>query len=237
LDMSQLPYVLSALMLVLMFYVFHIGFSCVIRTLSKRRSSMSSVLHRPEMMGLLRTVLPAFHPAFSLFMNGFQGGTNASFSSTWSITMLFAEFELFAFFVATVFMCSQYAYQWYQKWTESENETEPITTNNDDDADVHEGFVAHGSLNTDTDTASTTSTTSTTPEHIPQQPEGNTVWDVANRLWQETNIGSRNTITDDSIYLFPFDVTQTAFYTLHYYFKQQQSTYINKNIVIQSATP
>ena len=237
--MSQLPYVLSAVMLALMFYVFHIGFSRVMRSLRTQRSAMK---YRPEMMGLLQTVLPAFHPAFSLLMNGLRGGSgNTPASSTWYITLLFAEFELFAFFVAMVFKCSKYAHEWYQKQIQNENDNEntnnrqpPPSNINNIDTDVHEGFSTHRSINTNDDNDET-DTNRTPPEYNSYQPDEHTVWNVANQFWQETNIGSQHTHTEESIYLFPFDVTQTAFYTLHFYFKQLQNTYVNKKIVVQSS--
>lgn len=239
-DHPYVPYILATLVIVAAFYAFHLCFSRVLRALQTRKTNLTrhsntvaSMMHRPEMIGLLRTTLPLFHPVFSLVMNGIQSN-----STTFSLTLLFAEFELFAFLVATLFSLSHYAYKLYTRRT-TDNDSDnvrplPTTLNHD----VHEGMS-----NTDDGVGSGVSSAfaSNAEEDVDSdggavQDVDETMWDVANRFWTETNIGSRQTLTEDAVYLFPFDVMQTAFNTLHHYGKQQQNIYINKKVIIQSAS-
>lgn len=243
LDRPQVPYILSAVVLALCFYAFHKACASVLSAFRKRKhhpptghqrvSAMDTLWNRPETMGLLRTALPSFHPAFSLLMNGFQSPAPLS---SWSITLLFAEFELFAFLIAVVFSLSHYAYKWYKnQFTPTVEGTATDTTQRaETESDVHEGFAEVSLLHEDHPTGDGEED-DIDRDSVVGATE-NTVWDVANEFWQETNIGGRHNLTEEAVYVFPFDVAQTAFYTLHYYIKQQQKILINKNIVIQSPT-
>lgn len=243
LDHPRVPYIVAAMIIAVFFFVFHLGFSYVLQIIQKRRmkqssqqastNNVASMMHRPEMIGLLRTALPMFHPAFSLVINGIQPNATATASmSSWSFTMLFAEFELFAVFMAVLFSLSHYVYKWYTGRTTNDdtNHTSftPPSTLNDD---IHEGLATDSIDSHDGDVDSDDEwSEDSDADHNSDE----TIWDVANRFWSDTNIGGRQNLSEEAVYLFPFDVIQTAFYTLHYYGKQQQNKYINKTINIQS---
>lgn len=236
LDHPHVPYVLSALVLALLFYAFHRLFTRLMKVFRKRlsasRASASTMFHRPEAVGLLRTALPTFHPALSLFMSGFHANDHRT--AQWSVTMLFAEFEIFAAVVVLLFCVSRYAYTYFMnRNNSSDNASEDANTDTVATTDVHEGFAEVSLLSEDQ--PSNPPPTATSPPSDAALHGRFTVWDVVNQFWQETNVGSSTSLTEDAVYLFPFDVAQTTFYTLHYYLKQQQQIFINKNVVIAPA--
>lgn len=243
LDHPYVPYVLSALAIALLFYLFHQVFTRLMKGLRKRLSasqhSASSMFNRPETMGLIRTALPTFHPAFSLFMGGFQA--NVHRTAQWSVTLLFAEFEIFAFVIAALFCVSKYAYTYFTNRYRSGASSESANTNADPstvasdpaETDVHEGFAEVSLLHEDQPATPPPTPTDGVLDGQTDPPA--TVWDVANQFWLATNVGSRTSVSEEAVYLFPFDVAQTAFYTLHYYLKQHQQIFINKKVIIAPA--
>jgi len=138
-----------------------------------------------------------------------------------------------------VFSLSHYGYKWYKNQftptvaDETTNTTTNTTHNAESASDVHEGFAEVSLLHEDHPTGEGEEDRMDRASVVGATE--NTVWDVANEFWQETNIGGRHTMTEEAVYVFPFDVAQTAFYTLHYYLKKQQNILINKKVVIQSA--
>ena len=229
LDKPQLPYIAAGIIICLAFYGFHCLFQWLIQRKWKihtKAISSSSMLCSPDMMGMLRSTLPTFHPAFSLFMNGFRGAQQNN--SRWNVTLLLAEAEMFCFAVALVFYLSGYLYRIYKKYTTNDDEQTTNDGNTNEVEDVHEG------LHVDSDNHSDTSETSDNHSELPRflQDEEPTIWDIANTFWQDTNIGGSNVSSEEALYLFPFDVLQTTMYTLHYYFKKTQNSFIQKKTPI-----
>ena len=230
LDKPQLPYIAAGIIIGLMFYGFHCLFQWLIQRKWKKHGtaiSSSSMLYSPEMMGMLRSTLPTFHPAFSLFMNGFRGTQQNN--SRWNLTLLLAEAEMFCFAVALVFYLSGCLYRTYKKYTTTDDErTTTSDTSTEEVDDVHEGLYVDSYNHNDP------SETSDNHSELPRflNDEEPTIWDVANTFWQNTNIGGSNTSSEEALYLFPFDVLQTTMYTLHYYFKKTQDSFIHKKTTI-----
>ena len=240
LDCQYIPYIIAGIIIACLFFVFHKVFRWIIHKIQNSSSSQSSsASFPPNVMNILQSTLPVVHPTFTLMINGINHARQIPFTKM-NFTLLLAEIELFSFLLAGVYYISKFVYNHYYKPSQ-DNET----VENDEQLDieenredVHEGLSMPVNLNShdenDDDNEDTNSEHSFVNESSPE--EHITLFDVVDSYWNETMTGSSSNFSEESIYLFPLDVLQTTFHSMHFFIKQKQEEFINKKMVIVEPT-
>jgi hypothetical protein len=231
-DSPYIPYIVATVLLVCVFYLFHKLCRCIVSTFQKRTSVPTAPhVFSHSVMSMLRTALPAMHPSLSLVINGIDYSRLAPVG-TLNFTMLFAEIELFAFLVAGLYYVGRMMYTAYRQPPESANHTDASVATEADETggvgdDAHEGLAGNASTHPPggTHTASENHTQDASTEDVP-------LCDVVDSYWNETTTGSSDTFSEESICVFPLDVLQTSFHSVHFFLKKSQMEIIKKKISI-----
>ena len=239
LDAPILPSVCAGLLVLSLFYLFHVLFTWAFRKFQQWRASADRGRRgggwcSPEMMTVLGTALPGSRPTLMLLRNGLDnvqgfGGLGGGMLGGFNFTLLFAEFELFALLLVGVYLlCAKV----YESWTSSATQHDASNDGGvDSNDDVHEGLA-----NNDTPAENNDDDESTTSDDTAPNDTLGALLDVVDSYWHDTNIGGTHGWSDDAVYLFPFDVVQTAFYTLQHVGKQVQTYVVDKRRVVANDT-
>ena len=242
LDAPILPTVCAGLLVLGLFYLFHLLFTWAFRKfqrwrMASDRGRRGGGWYSPEFMTVLGSALPGSRPTLMLLRNGLDNvhdcGGGFGFGGL-NFTLLFAEFELFAILLVGVYLLCVKVYE-----SSSASLSTPMTTSTatDGDNDVHEGLATTTENNTESVSTNEDDTSNNGDNASFASPLATNTFgsllDVIDGFWEDTNIGSAHGAwSDDAVYLFPFDVIQTTFYTLQHLGKQVQTSIVDKQRVV-----
>lgn len=149
---------------------------------------------------------------------GLFGGASVSPRTSWNLTGLLAEVEVFALLVMVVYGAARYLHKW---GTGRNGEEEAEASQGEGNGGDDEPLAA-----SDADTLSRWTTTA---------PAGlEDLWATVDDLWAQSASGSARLSHEEALYTLPLDVLTTLFYVVEHYCKRLQTWGVAKARVVRA---
>ena len=154
----------------------------------------------------------------------FEGASSVYPRTSWNLTGLLAEVEVFALLVMIVYGSVRYLHKWCTDQRGGESETSQEEGNEDASTETTEG--GDESLTSATDTLDRLRTSAS--ERLEE------LWTTIDDLWAQSASGSARLSHEEALYTLPLDVLTTFFYVVEHYCKRLQTWGVAKTRVVRT---
>jgi hypothetical protein len=148
---------------------------------------------------------------------GLFGAASVSPRTSWNLTGLLAEVEVFALLVMVVYGAARYLHKW------------GTNRSGEDEAEASQGEGNGGDDAGSTDAADTVSRWTTTASAGLED-----LWATVDDLWAQSASGSARLSHEEALYTLPLDVLTTLFHVVEHYCKQLQTWGVAKARVVRA---